>query len=115
MADKLAALKSARGVPARPSEDNPDVDVQGHLLFEVCSEIGRQGTFSTSICFVYLWRLCQIKELTSSVTVGGVHTVLKTKAPVTTREYGDRYTLVGRLDRETVSCCPPTQTQHGRD
>lgn len=35
--------------------------------------------------------------------VGGVHTVLKTKAPITTREYGDRYTLVGRLDRQTVS------------
>lgn len=46
MADKLAALKGAKGVPVRPSEGNPDVDVAGHLLFEVCSEIGRQGTHS---------------------------------------------------------------------
>ena len=49
------------------------------------------------------------------MAVGGVHTVLKTKAPVTTREYGDRYTLLGRLDPQTVSCYPPIQMQHDRD
>ncbi|MBE3041271.1 hypothetical protein IMZ48_01525 [Candidatus Bathyarchaeota archaeon] len=32
-----------------------------------------------------------------------MHTVLKTKAPVTTPEYGDRYTLLGRLEPQTVS------------
>jgi glycogen synthase len=35
--------------------------------------------------------------------VGGVYTVLKTKAPSTVREYGNRYTLIGRLDQKTVS------------
>lgn len=42
--DKVAALKGANGVPARPNGNKPDVDIAGHLLFEVCSEIGRQGT-----------------------------------------------------------------------
>ncbi|CAJ0829953.1 5428_t:CDS:2, partial [Entrophospora sp. SA101] len=29
--------------------------------------------------------------------VGGIYTVLKSKAPVTVHEYGDRYTLIGPL------------------
>ncbi|MBE3041272.1 hypothetical protein IMZ48_01530 [Candidatus Bathyarchaeota archaeon] len=38
MADKVAALRAKEAEkPAR------DVDVSNHLLFEVCSEIGRQG------------------------------------------------------------------------
>ncbi|CAI4212418.1 unnamed protein product [Parascedosporium putredinis] len=55
-----------------PTNDN-DVDLQNHLLFEL-----------------------------SRVQVGGVYTVLKTKAPVTTAQYGKRYTLLGRLDYQTA-------------
>lgn len=36
--DKLAALRRASGKP--PTDD---VDVPNHLVFEVCSEVGRQG------------------------------------------------------------------------
>ncbi|PKS08654.1 hypothetical protein jhhlp_005043, partial [Lomentospora prolificans] len=72
MANKLAAILRREGPPS----SNDDTDLENHLLFEVCSEVGRQ--------------------------VGGVHTVLKTKAPVTTAEYGERYTLVGRLDYQTA-------------
>lgn len=35
-------------------------------------------------------------------TVGGIYSVLKSKAPVTTAEYGDRYTLIGPLNRNSV-------------
>lgn len=34
--------------------------------------------------------------------VGGIYTVIKTKAPVTVREYGDRYLLVGVLAYKTA-------------
>jgi hypothetical protein len=34
--------------------------------------------------------------------VGGIYSVLKSKAPVTTAEYGDRYTLIGPLNRQSV-------------
>lgn len=37
-----------------------------------------------------------------SVVVGGIYSVLKSKAPVTTAEYGDRYTLIGPLNRASV-------------
>ena len=36
--------------------------------------------------------------------VGGIYSVIKSKAPVTTAEYGDRYTLIGPLNRASVSC-----------
>ena len=35
-------------------------------------------------------------------TVGGIYSVIKSKAPVTTAEYGDRYTLIGPLNRASV-------------
>ena len=35
--------------------------------------------------------------------VGGIYSVIKSKAPVTTAEYGDRYTLIGPLHAESVS------------
>ena len=93
MADKVAALREKGDEkPAR------DVDVSNHLLFEVCSEIGRQGR-----CLSRSTSRIQQGTSTNTTKVGGVHTVLKTKAPVTTPEYGDRYTLLGRLETRTVS------------
>lgn len=40
--------------------------------------------------------------------VGGIYSVLKSKAPVTTAEYGERYTLIGPLNHQSVrnSCLP---------
>jgi len=35
--------------------------------------------------------------------VGGIYSVIKSKAPVTTAEYGDRYTLIGPLNKQSVS------------
>ncbi|CAH7669513.1 family 3 glycosyltransferase [Phakopsora pachyrhizi] len=46
-------------------------DVHDHLLFEIAWEVANK--------------------------VGGIYTVIKTKAPVTCREYGDRYILMGPL------------------
>lgn len=37
-----------------------------------------------------------------SVVVGGIYSVIKSKAPVTTAEYGERYTLIGPLNRASV-------------
>ncbi|RKP07360.1 glycogen synthase [Thamnocephalis sphaerospora] len=34
--------------------------------------------------------------------VGGIYTVLRTKAPVTVHEYGDRYTMIGPLNMRTA-------------
>ena len=34
--------------------------------------------------------------------VGGIYTVIKTKAPVTCAEYGDRYTLIGPLSYKSA-------------
>ena len=36
------------------------------------------------------------------LSVGGIYTVIKTKAPVTHQEYGDRYTLIGPLSYKTA-------------
>lgn len=35
--------------------------------------------------------------------VGGIYSVIKSKAPVTTAEYGDRYTLIGPLNRASAA------------
>lgn len=47
-------------------------------------------------------------------TVGGIYSVIKSKAPVTTAEYGDRYTLIGPLNRASVrlSSCPFMRESH---
>lgn len=39
----------------------------------------------------------------NTALVGGIYSVIKSKAPVTTAEYGDRYTLIGPLNRASVS------------
>ncbi|VVT56991.1 uncharacterized protein SAPINGB_P005478 [Magnusiomyces paraingens] len=52
-------------------------DVQNHLLFEVATEVANR--------------------------VGGIYSVIKSKAPVTTKEYRDRYCLIGPLNRKSAS------------
>ncbi|KAG9307288.1 hypothetical protein G9A89_017116 [Geosiphon pyriformis] len=52
-------------------------DVHNHLLFEIAWEVANK--------------------------VGGIYTVIKSKAPVTCQEYGDRFTLIGPLAYKTAS------------
>ncbi|KAL8810011.1 MAG: hypothetical protein Q9200_002931 [Gallowayella weberi] len=52
-------------------------DVKNHMLFEVSTEAANR--------------------------VGGIYSVIKTKAPVTTAEYGDRYTLIGPWVRSSAA------------
>lgn len=52
-------------------------DMHNHLLFEIATEVANR--------------------------VGGIYSVLKSKAPVTTLEYGDRYTLIGPLNRRSAA------------
>jgi glycogen(starch) synthase len=37
-----------------------------------------------------------------STIVGGIYTVLRTKAPVTVQEFGERYTMIGPLNMRTA-------------
>ncbi|KAF1731129.1 Glycogen (starch) synthase [Beauveria bassiana] len=57
--------------------DKPTRDVKNHLLFEVATEVAHR--------------------------VGGIYSVIKSKAPVTTAEYGDRYTLIGPLNHQSAA------------
>ncbi|QLG70878.1 hypothetical protein HG535_0A08240 [Zygotorulaspora mrakii] len=50
-------------------------DLQNHLLFEVATEVANR--------------------------VGGIYSVLKSKAPVTVAQYKENYTLIGPLNKET--------------
>lgn len=52
-------------------------DIRNHMLFEVSTEAANR--------------------------VGGIYSVIKSKAPVTTAEYGDRYTLIGPLNRASAA------------
>lgn len=52
-------------------------DVKNHRLFEVATEVANR--------------------------VGGIYSVIKSKAPVTTREYKNRYTLIGPLNRKSAA------------
>ncbi|RMY54346.1 hypothetical protein D0863_13661 [Hortaea werneckii] len=52
-------------------------DVRNHVLFEVATEVANR--------------------------VGGIYSVLKSKAQVTTAEYGSRYTLLGPLNRNSAA------------
>lgn len=51
-------------------------DIQDHLLFEVATEVAHK--------------------------VGGIYSVLKSKAPITVAEYRERYTLIGPLNYESA-------------
>lgn len=61
-------------------------DVNHPILFECAWEVANKGK--------YLQRPCSRTDVS---LVGGIYTVIKTKAPVTSQEYGDRYTLIGPL------------------
>ncbi|KAI4154110.1 MAG: hypothetical protein LQ340_001887 [Diploschistes diacapsis] len=58
-------------------ETSQNREIKGHLLFEIATEVANR--------------------------VGGIYSVLKSKAPVTTAEYGDRYTLIGPLNRASAA------------
>ncbi|KAJ2895878.1 putative glycogen synthase protein [Zalerion maritima] len=58
------------------SEEAPR-DVKEPMLFEIATEVAHR--------------------------VGGIYSVIKSKAPVTTAEYGDRYTLIGPLNRQSAA------------
>ncbi|KAL9022988.1 MAG: hypothetical protein Q9180_008448 [Flavoplaca navasiana] len=62
---------------AREGDVPPHRDVKNHMLFEVSTEAANR--------------------------VGGIYSVIKSKAPVTTAEYGDRYTLIGPLNRASAA------------
>ncbi|EMR69718.1 putative glycogen synthase protein [Eutypa lata UCREL1] len=57
--------------------DKPQREVKNHLLFEIATEVAHR--------------------------VGGIYSVIKSKAPVTTNEYGDRYTLIGPLNHQSAA------------
>ena len=73
-------------------------DIRNHMLFEVSTEAANRGR--------------QIRTVSPDVyaandpQVGGIYSVIKSKAPVTTAEYGDRYTLIGPLNRASVCAFP---------
>ncbi|ODV96984.1 hypothetical protein PACTADRAFT_65693 [Pachysolen tannophilus NRRL Y-2460] len=52
-------------------------DIKNHLLFEVATEVANR--------------------------VGGIYSVLKSKAPITVAEYKDRYTLIGPLSYDSAN------------
>jgi len=58
------------------SQSGTSRDVHNHLLFEIAWEVANK--------------------------VGGIYTVIKTKAPVTVQEYGDRYCLIGPLSYKSA-------------
>ena len=77
-------------------------DIKNHMLFEVSTEAANRGNVPHSSN--------PQSELT--IAVGGIYSVIKSKAPVTTAEYGDRYTLIGPLNRASVGSKRPETLQH---
>ncbi|KNC96136.1 uncharacterized protein SPPG_08523 [Spizellomyces punctatus DAOM BR117] len=59
-----------------PVSEHAQVDITKPLLFEIAWEVANK--------------------------VGGIYTVIKSKAPVTCNEYGDRYCLIGPLSYKTA-------------
>lgn len=75
------------------SNGEPTRDVKNHLLFEVATEVAHRGMASQDL---------RLATSTDPSAVGGIYSVIKSKAPVTTAEYGDRYTLIGPLNHQSV-------------
>ena len=73
-------------------DDPPPRDVKNHILFEISTEAANRGT---------LLPAPDLLRLLTEV-VGGIYSVIKSKAPVTTAEYGDRYCLIGPYNRASV-------------
>ena len=65
-------------------------DITRPLLFEIAWEVANKGT------------LTMIKNCPDQI-VGGIYTVIKSKAPVTCKEYGERYCLIGPLSRKSAA------------
>lgn len=96
-------------------------DVNQPLLFECAWEVankGERGVWRMLVAHMACVPSTQSQPLTLSLptprpTVGGIYTVIKTKAPVTHQEYGDRYTLIGPLSYRTapmeVEAMEPTE------
>nr|POE65658.1 glycogen [starch] synthase [Quercus suber] len=63
--------------PPSAMSDAPRRDIRNHVLFEVATEVANR--------------------------VGGIYSVLKSKAQVTTAEYGSNYTLLGPLNRPSAA------------
>lgn len=60
------------------------------------------GVLGLGSCAPGAGRISPARTLAPSHPVGGIYTVIKTKAPVTSQEYGDRYTLIGPLSYKTA-------------
>ncbi|CED83554.1 glycogen synthase [Phaffia rhodozyma] len=58
------------------------------------SASGQQRTVDDALLFECAWEVAN--------KVGGIYTVIKTKAPVTCAEYGKRYTLIGPLSYKSA-------------
>ena len=69
-------------------------DIRNHMLFEVSTEAANRGKQPGNLSMIPAWLILHL--------VGGIYSVIKSKAPVTTAEYGDRYTLIGPLNRASV-------------
>ena len=81
------------------SDGEPTRDVKNHLLFEIATEVAHRGM---SPVLANAWVPNGIVLTKTPNAVGGIYSVIKSKAPVTTAEYGDRYTLIGPLNHQSV-------------
>ena len=69
-------------------------DVINHLLFEVSTEVYEASFFPCQVIVAYL--NCRANR------IGGIYSVLKSKAPVTSAEYRERYMLIGPLSYKSA-------------
>lgn len=74
--------------------DAPIRDVTNHVLFEVATEVANRGEIMSGACAGI--------AIADAYTVGGIYSVIKSKAQVTTAEYGASYTLLGPWNRASV-------------
>lgn len=79
-------------------------DVKNHVLFEIATEVAHRGMSTPTLQGIYVSLIFAPAVLTYDVraAVGGIYSVIKSKAPVTTAEYGERYTLIGPLNHQSV-------------
>jgi glycogen(starch) synthase len=75
--------------------DAPKREIKNHILFEISTEAANRGMLPR--------RNPNPRSGADLRLVGGIYSVIKSKAPVTTAEYGDRFTLIGPLNRASVS------------
>jgi len=73
-------------------------DVINHLLFEVSTEV--YVTPPTADFVGTVWWF--VDGVYRANRVGGIYSVLKSKAPVTSAEYRERYMLIGPLSYKSA-------------